>query len=93
MPRITYFTCSAMISSLPTPFCTEQTALFVVEDVRDLRDRTAGVNRLGGDDAVVAARQFALASLVAFSRAVKSAAPERRSPFFWMASVCSFQTS
>ncbi len=27
VPRITYFTCSAMISSLPAPFCTEHTAL------------------------------------------------------------------
>ena len=32
------------------------------------------------------------ASLVAFSRAVKSAAPESRSPFLRIASVCSFQT-
>src|ERR1019366_6071204 len=28
VPRITYLTCSAMISSLPTPFYAEQTALF-----------------------------------------------------------------
>ena len=42
----------------------------VIENVRGLFDGDAGMNALGGDDAVVAARNF-LASLVALSRSGK----------------------
>ena len=56
VPRTTYFTCSAMISSLPTPFCTEHTTLSSSKICATCAAGIPGVDCLGGDDAVVAAR-------------------------------------
>ena len=90
-PRITRDTCPAMISSLPIPFCTEQTAASASDGAVAAIAAPVNIDLVATIPS--SQRGISRASVRACTRAVSSTWPVSRNPSRLIASTCSAETS